>query len=72
MRTIEISVSLADDELLDAVEAIEGLLEQSEPDLAPSVRELLLALDDGIASRLARRRRRYRRERPLRRATFGL
>jgi hypothetical protein len=72
MRTIEIRVSLADDELLDAIEAIEDLLGESERDVVQPVQELLMALEEGIAGGFARRRLRYRRERAVRPATLGL
>jgi hypothetical protein len=53
-RTIRLSAELAEQELLDAVEDVERLLERAdEDDICPAMRTLLLALDDALqASRV--------------------
>jgi hypothetical protein len=47
MRTVDVRLELSEEDLLDAGEDLERLLER-ERDVTPSLRSLLYALDDAI------------------------
>jgi hypothetical protein len=51
MSTIELRLSVDERELLDAAEDLERLLDaDGDDDFAPSLRDLLVALDDAITA----------------------
>ena len=48
MAMIEVHLTVDERELLDAAEDLERLLERDDDDVAPSLRDLLVAVDDAI------------------------